>query len=72
MARSGITDKLVAGRDWLRHRQAGVKPWSEFLSVKNIARPSSIGEATTRVISNVRHYHGNYLFVFLGLALYTV
>lgn len=72
MAKSGLGDKLAAGRDWLKQRQAGVRSWGEFLSIRNISRPSGVGEATSRLLTNLRHYHANYLFVFLGLALYTV
>ena len=71
-ARSGLSEKLQVGRDWLKHRQAGLKPWGEFFNVRNVSKPAGVGEVTSRLVLNLKHYHANYLFVFLGLALYTV
>lgn len=71
-ARSGFTEKLQAGKEWLKNRQAGLRSWGQFLNVRNVVRPGSVGEATSRLLLNLKYYHANYLFVFLGLTLYTV
>ena len=50
----------------------GTKGWGEFLNIRRLKKPSSMGDATGRLVSNVKHYYMNYLFVFMGLAVYCV
>ena len=54
----------------LQGRHAGVRPWAEFLNVRNISKPKSSGEAVGRVLGNISRFQSNYLFVFLGLVVY--
>ncbi len=61
---------LSAGKDWIANRHAKVQPWWEFFNVKNVSRPKGAGDVTTRIIGNLQRYQSNYLFVFMGLALY--
>ena len=53
-----------------QERHAGVRPWSEFLSIHRISKPKSSGDAIKRLFGNISRFQSNYLFVFLGLVLY--
>ncbi|XP_056652998.1 prenylated Rab acceptor protein 1 isoform X2 [Monodelphis domestica] len=61
-----------AGREWLEHRRATIRPWSHFLDQRRFSRPRNLGELCRRLVRNVEHYQSNYVFVFLGLILYCV
>lgn len=83
---NGLTDKFRAGKEWLQSKQAGneeiqmmniyffvgSRSWGEFFNFRRISRPVNIGDATGRLVTNLRLYHINYMFVFLGLAVYCV
>ena len=68
----GFVGFVKASRDWVANKHAGVQPWAEFLNVRNISKPSSVGVATSRVLANLLRFQSNYLFVFLGLLIYCV
>jgi len=61
---------IAAGKDWIVNKHAKVQPWSEFFSVRNISRPKGAGDVTGRILGNLQRFQSNYLFVFMGLALY--
>ena len=50
----------------------GVHPWAEFFNVRSVSRPANVGDATSRLLSNLRIFYMNYLFVFMGLTVYCV
>ena len=66
----GLFGKLQAGKEWIQGKHSGVRPWAEFLNVKNVSKPKNAGDVTKRLVSNVTRFQSNYLFVFLGLVLY--
>ena len=68
----GFVGFVKASRDWVANKHAGVQPWAEFLNVRNISKPSSIGAASSRVLANLLRFQSNYLFVFMGLLIYCV
>lgn len=61
---------LSAGKDWIANKHAKVQPWSEFFNVRNVSKPKGAGDVTGRILGNLQRYQSNYLFVFMGLALY--
>ena len=66
----GFVGFVKASRDWVASKHAGVRPWSEFLNVRNVTKPASVGAGTSRVLANLVRFQSNYLFVFLGLVIY--
>jgi len=66
----GIVGHLKASKEWIQGKHAGVRPWGEFVNIKNISRPRGAGDAMRKVFHNVQHFQSNYLFVFLGLVIY--
>ena len=68
----GFLGRLQAGKDWIQGKHQGVQPWAEFLNVKRVSKPKSTGDATKRVVYNIQRFQTNYLFVFLGLVLYSM
>ncbi len=61
---------VTAGKDWIASKHSTVQSWSEFFNLRNVSRPSGVGELTTRILGNLQHFQTNYLFVFLGLLVY--
>ncbi|XP_071842329.1 prenylated Rab acceptor protein 1-like [Apostichopus japonicus] len=57
-------------RDWIFRRRETVRPWGEFLSSARFSKPSSVANASQRVVANIEHFQSNYIFVFVGLLLY--
>ena len=66
----GIVGHLKASKEWIQGKHAGVRPWGEFVNVKNVARPRGASDAMRKVFYNVQHFQSNYLFIFLGLVIY--
>lgn len=66
----GLMNQLKAGKDWIASKHSGVQPWAEFLNIRYVSLPKSVGEATSRLLSNLHRFQSNYLFVFLGLVVY--
>ncbi len=66
----GFVGIVKSSRDWVASKHAGVRPWSEFLNVRNLTKPSSVSAGTSRVLANLLRFQSNYLFVFLGLVIY--
>jgi len=66
----GLIGFIKTGKDWVTTKHAGVRPWTEFLNVKSVSRPPSVGAGTSRVLANLMRFQSNYLFVFLGLVIY--
>ena len=68
---SGFLGHLSAGKDWIASKHTKVQPWSEFFSIKSVNRPKA-SEVAPRLLGNLQHYQSNYLFVFLGLLVYSM
>ncbi len=66
----GFVGIVKSSRDWVASKHAGVRPWSEFLNVRSLTKPSSVSAGTSRVLANLLRFQSNYLFVFLGLVIY--
>ncbi len=66
----GFVGLVKSSRDWVASKHAGVRPWSEFLNVRNLTKPSSVSAGTSRVLANLVRFQSNYLFVFIGLVIY--
>jgi anoctamin-1 len=47
-----------------------LKPWIEFFSTSRFKKPIGVAQASTRLIKNIEYFQSNYLFVFIGLAVY--
>ncbi|KAL8572008.1 hypothetical protein ACOMHN_038366 [Nucella lapillus] len=62
----------TSAREWFSKTRESVKPWGEFINTKRFKMPSSVAPVPKRIVKNVEHFQGNYLFVFLGLVLFCV
>ncbi|XP_076438317.1 prenylated Rab acceptor protein 1-like [Babylonia areolata] len=60
----------VSAREWFSKTRERVKPWGEFINTKHFKMPSSMAPLPKRLVKNVEHFQGNYLFVFMGLVLF--
>ncbi|XP_024937785.1 prenylated Rab acceptor protein 1 isoform X2 [Cephus cinctus] len=59
-------------QEWVQRRRANVRPWSLFLNTNNIRPPPSIPRLSKRVMKNIEYFQSNYLFVFIGLVIYSL
>ncbi|XP_072049676.1 prenylated Rab acceptor protein 1-like [Amphiura filiformis] len=57
-------------RSWIQKRRDNIRPWREFVSTARFTKPSSVATVGKRIVKNVEHFQTNYVFVFLGLAVY--
>ena len=57
-------------RSWFVEKRSKIRPWSEFLDVNRFSKPKTSSEIYTRFTKNVELYQANYVFIFVGLALY--
>ncbi|GFS18519.1 PRA1 family protein [Elysia marginata] len=62
----------TSAREWFSRTKESVKPWGDFLNTKRMGVPKSVSPLPKRVVKNVEHFQGNYLFVFMGLVLFCV
>lgn len=53
-------------------RFANLKPISEFLDVKRLAKPANFGEVQSRVNYNLSYFSSNYAAVFVMLSIYSL
>lgn len=63
---------LAQPQEWITKRRDTLKPWTEFISISKFKKPNGIGQAGGRLIKNIDYFQSNYLFVFVGLAIYCV
>jgi hypothetical protein len=56
--------------EWIAKRRETLKPWGEFFNTSKFKGPTGITQAGSRLIRNIEHFQSNYLFVFIGLAIY--
>lgn len=76
---TNIKDRLMAlslsnasAREWFSKTRESVKPWGEFINTKRMGMPKSVAPLPKRVVKNIEHFQGNYLFVFLGLVIFCI
>jgi len=69
---SGDLTKVQQLKQWFNEKRSHMKPWAEFLNMKKLSTPQHVGEATRRIVTNVKVYQANYVFVCLLLAVYCV
>ena len=62
----------AAAMDWLHRTKERVKPWVTFADTGRFKLPSGLAVVPKRVVTNVKTFQGNYLFVFFGLVLFCV
>ncbi|KAL8596203.1 hypothetical protein ACOMHN_021243 [Nucella lapillus] len=62
----------VTAREMLHNTRERVKPWGDFLDTKRFQLPTSLPPLPRRVVQNIREFHGNYVFIFVGLFLFCV
>ncbi|ROT37189.1 prenylated rab acceptor 1 [Sodiomyces alkalinus F11] len=53
-------------------RFSNLRPISEFLDFKRVAKPANFGEVQSRVNYNLSHYSSNYAVVFAMLSIYAL
>ena len=66
----GALQTIEKGKEWLDAARSGTKPWRDFVAVSKMSKPRSVGDASRRLMTNVKRFKSNYLFVFVGLAVY--
>ena len=64
-----ITETLKSFRET---RLSALRPPNEFFDVHRISRPAGLNEAVSRISYNTRYFSGNYLIIFLVLAVYAL
>jgi hypothetical protein len=57
-------------QEWIAKRRETLKPWGEFFSTSRFKKPAGVAQSTGRLIKNIEYFQSNYLFVFVGLAVY--
>ncbi|XP_033096766.1 prenylated Rab acceptor protein 1-like [Anneissia japonica] len=57
-------------REWVQSRRDSIQPWQKFLNFNKFGKPKDGKELMKRVAHNLSLYQSNYLFVFIGLAIY--
>lgn len=62
--------RLRRMKDWILKRRSEVRPWGEFFNTRKFSKPSTVGEASSRLVSNVRLYQANYVIVCFLMAFY--
>ncbi|KAM0789492.1 hypothetical protein ACM66B_000312 [Microbotryomycetes sp. NB124-2] len=55
-----------------QERLASLRPPQEFFDMQRVSRPADFNAATQRVNYNVKYYSGNYIFLILLLAVYSL
>ncbi|XP_062499344.1 prenylated Rab acceptor protein 1-like [Corticium candelabrum] len=60
------------GKQWLDAARSGTRPWRDFVAFSKLSKPNSLRDATRRLFVNVKRFRSNYLFVFVGLAVYCI
>jgi len=63
---------LKRPQEWITKRRETLKPWSEFFAFSKYKKPNGPGQLGSRIFKNVGYFQTNYLFVFVGLAIYCV
>lgn len=69
---AGDLTRIQLMKQWFNEKKSHLKPWAEFLNAKKMSKPIHIGDVTKRVITNVKLYQANYIFICLLLAVYCV
>ncbi|XP_071958064.1 prenylated Rab acceptor protein 1-like [Antedon mediterranea] len=57
-------------REWVQSRRDTIQPWPKFLNFNKFGKPKDGKDLVKRVVHNITLYQSNYLFVFIGLAIY--
>ncbi|GFN91285.1 pra1 family protein [Plakobranchus ocellatus] len=72
-------DRLMAvslsnttAREWFSRTRESVKPWGDFINTKRMGVPKSVAPLPKRIVKNIEHFQGNYLFVFMGLVIFCI
>lgn len=60
----------IKPQEWIAKRRETLKPWGEFFSTGKFSKPVGVKQATSRLVKNIEYFQSNYLFVFIGLAIY--
>ena len=68
----GDLSKIQLLKQWFNEKRSHLKPWNEFLNHKRLSKPAHVGQATSRIVANVKVYQANYVFVCCLLAVYCV
>ncbi|GAA6032286.1 hypothetical protein JCM8097_008099 [Rhodosporidiobolus ruineniae] len=73
MESQSLMERLPAQlQDFRQTRLQTLRPPQEFFDVQRVSRPADMGVATSRIKYNVNYYSGNYIFLVLLLAVYSL
>ncbi|RDD44497.1 Prenylated Rab acceptor protein 1 [Trichoplax sp. H2] len=59
-------------KEWLSAAWKGVKPWSAFVTCNKFSKPQSISDVGKRLVTNIRFYWWNYIFITLFLMIFCI
>ncbi|XP_041359350.1 prenylated Rab acceptor protein 1-like isoform X2 [Gigantopelta aegis] len=62
----------ASAREWFMKTRQSVQPWSEFVNTSKFKIPKTLSPIPKRLVKNIEHFQGNYLFVFLGLVVFCI
>ena len=69
---SNLNLQSLKPQEWIAKRRETLKPWTEFISLSKFKKPLSATQSGSRLVKNIEYFQSNYLFVFVGLAIYCV
>ncbi len=56
--------------EWITKNKESLKPWSEFVSFSKFSKPQGAAQCASRLKQNIDKFYGNYLVIFIILAVY--
>lgn len=57
-------------KEWFFTQREGLKPWANFANSQKFSKPLTLPEGSRRVVSNIKHFRGNYFYVVFGIAVF--
>ena len=64
--------RLIVLKDWIFKKKSELRPWTEFFNTSRFAKPTNIGDVSSRVVGNLKIYQANYVIICVLLAFYCV
>ncbi|BGP16743.1 hypothetical protein JCM10213_006510 [Rhodosporidiobolus nylandii] len=72
MEGQSLMERIPGQLQEFRTRLQSLRPPQEFFDMQRISRPADMGVATSRIKYNVNYFSGNYIFLVLLLAVYSL
>ncbi|GAA5973792.1 hypothetical protein JCM11641_003160 [Rhodosporidiobolus odoratus] len=72
MEGQSLMERIPGQLENFRTRMQTLRPPQEFFDMQRVSRPADMGVATSRIKYNVNYFSGNYIFLVLLLAVYSL